>query len=126
MRNASKRNWPATLMLFLGLTSMVPASFSFTTLQAVTVAAATCTPPQPVVNGYSSGYVSFTWQAVDGATTYQVYYTRQEDNYTSSTTTTGATTISYSNLPHGTYDFYFRSVCGGDVSSFIIEDDLIM
>lgn len=85
-----------------------------------------CPAPSVSVTDYSSGSVTFTWPAMDGVTGYEVYYVRQEDNYVSSPVVVGGNTISFSNLPPGTYDFYFRTLCGGGTSSYVIEDDLIM
>lgn len=85
-----------------------------------------CPPPSVSVTDYSSGSVTFTWPPVDGVTGYEAYYVRQEDNYVSSPVTTGSNMVSFFNLPPGTYHFYFRTICGGETSNYVVEEDLVM
>ena len=72
----------------------------------------------------SSGSVSYSWAAISGVTEYKVWYTRTNDNYTSSVTTTGSTSITFSGLPAGSYHFYFAAVCGQGFDWIV--DDVIM
>ena len=61
-----------------------------------------------------------------GGSGYVVFYVRQDDNYTSSQTTTSNTSITYSGLPSGKYNFYIATVCGSTLSDFIVIEDLIL
>ena len=83
--------------------------------------------PQPVVSldSQSEGAVSFSWNAVTGAVGYNVKYVR-DDTYNSGVFYTTSTSISFSSLPAGTYDFYFETVCSGGSSGYIIWEDLII
>lgn len=67
----------------------------------------------PVVRQTAQGanYVSFAWNAVAGAKNYQVWYLNQGNKYTSAVLNTANTTLDFSNLPQGTYIFYFKTVC---------------
>ena len=127
MKNASKIKWRNTFFLLFGLVFLVQAGSAFTvpekTVQPIEVS---CEVPSVSITGRSAGYVSFSWGAVSGTTGYTVYYVRKNDNYTSSPFTTSSTSISFSSLPSGTYDFYFSSNCGSEESEYVIEADLIM
>ena len=123
MKNASKKNWLAPAKLLLLLVFLAPVRAGFSLSPAVKV---TCDPPNVSITDKSSGTVSFAWDPVQYGNTYKIWYHRSEDDYTSSQTTTGSTTITYSNLPAGTYDFYFMTVCGEGNSIIVIEDDLMM
>ena len=86
-----------------------------------------CPSPAVTKTFQSSTGVSFSWNAVSGATGYQVWYVRSGDNFTSQVFSTGATSINFSNLSAGTYRFYFATDCGeGGISEVIITDDLMM
>lgn len=122
MKNASK-NWLGVLPLFVLLPLLAPRADQQPEPEKTTV---TCLPPEASVTNHTSGTVSFSWGAVDGATAYKIYYVRQEDVYTSSPVTVGGTAVTFSNLPAGTYDFHFYTVCGGSSSSDFIIDDLGM
>lgn len=87
---------------------------------------ASCDPPDVQVTTQTYNSVSFAWNAVLGASAYKVRYYRQGDHYTSSETTTEYNSIVYSNLPAGTYVFYFSTVCGGESSQEVVVDDLIL
>lgn len=86
----------------------------------------TCDQPSAYVTMQSTNAVSFAWDAVSGATEYRVWYVREQDNYTSEVTSTGNTNITYSNLPAGTYRFYFTTVCGMVSSGSYVIPDLII
>lgn len=71
----------------------------------------------------SSGSISWSWSGPDEATGYEVWYYREEGNYTSSLFTTTSESFGFTGLSAGHYTFYVGSVCGGQSSSFIgIED----
>ncbi|MCU0391341.1 MAG: hypothetical protein MUE81_09510, partial [Thermoflexibacter sp.] len=46
------------------------------------------------------------------------------DGYASPEWTTAATSFTFTGLTAGAYKFYFATVCGGDVSEFIVIDDV--
>ena len=123
MKNPGKKCWLAFLPLFFLLTILAPVRSAYS---APPAAAVTCPTPDVTITDRSAGAVSFSWSAASGATAYKIWYYRSEDHYTSSEITTGNTSVSFSNLPAGTYDFYFATICGGGSSSFIVVDDLIM
>jgi hypothetical protein len=121
MKNATKTT---ALFLFVFFTLVaLPTQASLVRIQPVTQLS--CIPPNATLTGQSSGYVSFAWDAVLGAS-YRVWYYRQEDHYTSSVTTTGNTYISFSSLPAGTYKFYFVTDCGNELSQSTIIDDIVI
>ncbi len=75
----------------------------------------------------TSTSVAFSWENKTGAIGYRVWYVRKGDNFTSQEINTGSTSVSFSNLSAGTYQFYFVTDCGGgEMSQIIITDDLIM
>jgi hypothetical protein len=120
MKNASKHGKQAlaTLLLFFGL---LATSFSTAPGEG-----SSCDAPAATVTAQGSHSVSFSWNAVSGATGYRVWYVRQEDNFTSQETSTSGTSVNFSNLPSGKYSFYFVTDCGGETSEAIILDDLLM
>lgn len=124
MKNAGKKNGLTSFIVIFALALLTAATSGFIVRPAA--GDVSCAPPQATVSDQSSGSVTFTWEAQASAISYQVYYTREEDNYTSSPVTTGNTYISFTNLPSGTYDFYFRTNCDRESSDYIILDDLIM
>lgn len=123
MKDASVKSWQALIPVFFLLTFLVPLKSGFSTPVAVE---ATCPAPNVTITDKDSGFVSFAWDAVSGASAYKVYYYRSEDNYTSSEFTTGSTSFSFSSLPAGTYDFYFATNCGGVTSGYIVVEDILM
>lgn len=100
----------------------------FTVYGMATAPISNCSCPAPTVTivSHTSGAISFSWDFIDAATAYEVWYTRSEDSFISQKTNTTNNSIGFSNLPSGTYVFYFTSVCGGETSAIIIADDLIM
>ena len=85
----------------------------------------TCPEPVPTVANQSSSSVDFDWSSILGADGYEVRYVRESDGYTSNWSYTAATSISYTGLSAGTYEFQFRSVCGG-IQGVIATTDIIM
>ena len=86
----------------------------------------TCDAPTNVtVTAKFSSSISFDWDGPDGST-YEVYYVRQSDGYTSPVYSTSSSDYAYSGLSAGTYDFYFRTDCGTEMSEIIgIEEVFI-
>ena len=113
------RQWSATIVLVL----LIPIFCGFTNLPVIE---STCPEPHVFTTSQSTGSVSFAWNAVSENSGYVVFYIRQSDNYTSPQTYTNNTSITYSGLPSGTYNFYFAAVCGSELSEFIIIDDLVL
>ena len=74
----------------------------------------------------ATGSISFDWDdCTDGCVEYEVQYVRQEDGYTSSARTS-TSAISFTGLVDGTYDFYFRTDCGGPLSSWVGVEDMVI
>lgn len=121
MKKKVKKNWSWCLNIVLVL--LIPVISGFANLPAVD---SICPGPQASVTSQSTGSVSFAWNAVSGASDYVVYFVREGDNYTSQQIYTSNTSISFSGLPSGTYNFYFATVCGGEYSEVIIVEDLVI
>jgi hypothetical protein len=104
------------------LSVSITIGFSFTPIYFTT-----CTAPQNVaVTSLNGGNISFDWDdCMGGCTQYLLKYYRQEDSYSSGNHLTSSSTFSFSNLPDGTYDFYFATVCDGQISPFIIVEENI-
>lgn len=83
----------------------------------------TCPAPENVsITAKTSGSISFDWDAVGGGS-YLVYYVRQDDDYISPTYSTTNSEYSFSGLSAGTYDFFFVTDCGSELSGGVgIED----
>ncbi|MEO1260631.1 MAG: hypothetical protein AAFZ15_17675 [Bacteroidota bacterium] len=100
---------------------LVPLTYAF---ESGPPAASTCTEPAPQLNQPNSNTVTFNWQAVLGASGYEVKYA--SGSYKSPVYFTTGTSITFSELSSGTYNFYFRTVCGKQTSDWIITEDLIL
>ena len=123
MKKCLKIGLHPILRVFLILTLLAPATsgFSNTPINPVT-----CPGPQASITSKSSSSITFGWSAITGAVSYSVWYHRREDNFTSSVSNTGATNITFSGLPPGTYDFYFVTNCSSETSDIIIIVDIVM
>lgn len=121
MRIEVKKSWQLYLKIFLLF--LVPVASGIAQTHSVEV---TCIAPTVSKTGQTAGSVSFSWDAVSGATEYVVWYVRKEDNYSSAVMHTSNTSINVSGLSTGTYIFYFATVCGGGTSDYVIIDDIIM
>ncbi len=121
MRIEVKKSWQFCLNALIVLLLSLPIGQA----QSPSVSA-TCPEPSVTKTGQTANSVSFSWDAVSGATGYAVWYVRKEDNYSSAVTHTGNTSINYSGLSAGTYCFYFLTECGSSTSGYIIQDDIIM
>lgn len=87
----------------------------------------TCDPPYDLsLTMPISNQASFVWNSNEQGAAYKVWYYREEDNYTSTERTTSNQYIDYTNLPTGTYTFYFATVCEGGTSQSIVYDDIII
>lgn len=123
MKNASKKGWQALgpVLLLLTLFAARPAAFS-----AATEPAVTCPAPNVSITEQTLTSIHFAWDQVSGGAVYKVWYVRQEDNYTSSQISTCSGSISFTNLPAGTYDFHFVTVCTGETSTNYVVEDILM
>lgn len=71
-----------------------------------------CAAPVVRQTAQGAGYVSFAWDPIDGATIYKIWYVIGNNKNSSWVYTTGSTSIEFSNLAQGTYNFYFQADCG--------------
>ena len=87
----------------------------------------TCAEPTNITNTSSlAGSISFTWDGCMGCCNgYEVQYVRLSDGYTSPLYSTASSSITLTGLASGEYEFYFRTVCDGGVSGFIVVEDNI-
>jgi len=83
-----------------------------------------CPTPSVTRTGRGSGSISYSWGS--SGTSYQVYYVRLADGYTSSVMTTSSTSMTIPGLAPGYYRFYFATNCEGETSDYVITDDLII
>lgn len=107
----------------IALVLLMPIIFGFITPET---SPTTCPEPQVSVTSHTNGAASFSWGAVSGATAYVVFYVRKGDNYTSQQIHTQSTSMAFTGLAPGSYNFYFATVCAGGVSAFIIVEDLVI
>ena len=121
MKNEIKKSWSRYCKIVLVL--LIPIVSGFTN---PTVLETSCPGPHVFVTSQSTGSASFSWNGVSGASGYVVFYIRQSDSYTSPQTYTSNTSITYSGLSSGTYNFYFATDCGGEFSEIIIIEDLVI
>lgn len=126
MRNSRKGVWKnvfKSISLFT-LLAFASASYSFTaSLEDRCMGAA---PQNVAIASQTSNAVSFTWDGVDNPDSFKIWYYRSWDNYTSTPVSTQNEFISFSNLPAGTYDFFFVAIHGEVVSETAVTSDLIM
>lgn len=77
------------------------------------------------VSTRSSGSIGWTWSGSESATGYEVWFHKEDGDYTSAHYNTTNESYTYSGLAPGRYTFYFRAVCGGQISSFIGVEDIV-
>lgn len=82
--------------------------------------AATCPLPDVSYTGVKNG--AFSFDIKGSGSTVQYYYIRLSDNYTSSVMTAGSGNLEVPVSTPGLYRFCFRTVCGSEVSEFVIDD----
>ncbi|MFN0214595.1 MAG: hypothetical protein ACKVT2_10105 [Saprospiraceae bacterium] len=73
--------------------------------------------------GETTNSISYTWN--DDGAEYKLWYTRAEDNYTSSFFYAYSTNYSFTGLSAGSYTFYFQALCGAETSGYIGVEDII-
>lgn len=121
MKNVVKKNWQQYFKIVLVL--LIPIVSGFTNAPVIE---STCPGLQVSMTSQSSGSASFSWNAVSGSSEYVVYCIKQGDNYPSRETHTRNTSVTFSGLSSGTYNFYFATVCGTELSDIIIIEDLVL
>lgn len=112
-------------LIFYFLLAM-PLLFSFSDSKITEI---TCpTPTNGRVTFKSSGSISFEWDDCSCTSpTYKIWYHRSGDNYTSPEYSTNQNYYNFTNLPAGKYTFYYKTVCVGGESNFVvIEDEDVM
>ena len=125
MRFNSKNGWTSIAFLGLLLATLAMQATNLPTASAVLDCA--CSAPTNVsVTGHTSSSASFTWDAVAGATGYEVWYVRLDDNYSSAHATVTSNSANFSGLAPGQYVFYVSTRCGDEASGIVILEDLLM
>lgn len=104
------------------LAFLLPLSFAFSNPESPDT---TCPAPSNVhVTAKTSSSISFDWDDCGCFQTgYKVKYVRQGDGYNSPEYSTGSSAFTFSGLQAGTYTFYFKTDCGGEVSGAIVIED---
>jgi hypothetical protein len=124
MKHDIKKSWFTAIAALALFTLILPLHEGRADVRPPAIS--TCDHPVATVTMQSASAISFAWDAVSGATAYQVRYVRLQDNYNSGTTTTGNTSITYNSLAAGTYRFYFTTVCGMGTSSDYVIAELVI
>ena len=126
MKNDSKVTvWCAQLVLALFIFVATPAGANVASPTPPQVSL-TCPGPSVWQSGQGNKSVSFAWLAVSGADGYRVYFYNKTTNEYSPTYNVGSANFTASNLETGTYTFYFATVCGEEVSEFVIVDYVVV
>ena len=113
---AMKKHFSLSIFLFIAI-----IGFSFTPEKEDS-----CSTPQNVsVTSIDRGDITFDWDDCISCNGYIVKYYHEEGNYWSGNFSTTSSTISFTELPSGNYDFYFATDCGTVISSFIIIEEQI-
>ena len=109
------------LLFFLAL--FLPFTFGFSMPEVENLT--TCSDPANVsVVSKTSSSISFDWDDCGcGQTEYRVYYVQGE--YVSPESSTTSSSFTYTGLSAGTYSFYFYTVCGAEVSGFVVLEDTL-
>ena len=122
MYSPIKKGWAGVALFGLLLAMLsLQASKPAACLECTCVA-----PANGTKTGQTSTSVSFTWSAASGATSYDVWYYRSDDNYTSPESNLTGTSINFTSLPAGNYVFYISTNCGDTSSDIIILEDILM
>ncbi len=103
------------------LTVFLPLTFGFSMPETKTLTS--CPDPANVsVVSQTTNSITFDWDdCYCSLTEYRVYY--KKGGFTSSEFSTTSSDFTFTGLSAGTYDFYFYTVCGTEVSGFIIVQD---
>ncbi len=123
MKNKVKMVWQQGAQICLLVLLLLPAGVG------LSASSLHITSGEPAVTlaSQTSNSATFSWAAVAEASSYQSYYVRAENGYTSGVVGTTATSLTHSGLVSGTYKFYFRSVLkDGSYSSYIIIDEIVI
>ena len=108
------------LLAFLLL--LVPSTHAtFPTTEAIPFACPDVSGLQKT--GETSNSISYAWSNTGAE--YKLWYTREEDTYTSSFIYTYNTSYSFTGLSAGHYTFYFQALCGAETSGYIGAEDII-
>ncbi len=107
-----------SLLLTLALLLWFSVSFSAEVLPKNDCEA----PTNLVKTGQTTSAISFSW---NGTGQHVVKYVRQSDGYTSPDIFVSGTSYTFSDLTAGSYTFYFATDCDGEVSDFIVTEDVI-
>jgi hypothetical protein len=109
------------------LTIAIFSFFSFNTVDS-NVNDLTCDSPDNVtVRSQTSTSITFDWDACSGGCDGYLVYYQKHGSSPSGNFSTDDPAITFSNLPAGTYDFYFATKCtGGGISSFIVIEDQVL
>lgn len=99
---------------------LLPVCFAFTTPEN-DCSETGCPPPANVaLTNQFGGAATFDWDDCGCGGEYHVYYTK--NGQLGQEYVTGNSGITISGLLAGTYQFYFYTACGGEISAIIIEE----
>ena len=121
MRNSKILQYLLKMMVLTAFITLESSTFSGTPIRVTE----SCSRPTPSVTAKNSTSVSFAWSAVSGANSYTVWYVRKSDGYQSGESTSTSTNITFSGLPSGVYDCYFKTNCESEISEYIIIEVVI-
>ena len=109
--------------LFFSFVILCIPSFGFSNTEACQILS--CDAPTSLyITTQSHNSISFDWDDCGNSfTEYQIFYIK--NGQTSPIYSCSKSEISFSGLSGGVYQFHFYTVCGGTVSSIIIEDIMI-
>ena len=124
MHNVLKNGWHSVVIFTFVLVFVTSTGIAFAT--DAPVVATTCPELGVSITSRSGSNISFGWAPVEGVGSYQISYYCKETNQSSGVVTTGSCSITFTNLPPGTYTFYFNPVCGGGASEYYIIDDILI
>ncbi|MDO8365500.1 MAG: hypothetical protein Q7T20_01800 [Saprospiraceae bacterium] len=77
--------------------------------------------------GQTSSSISYSWNNGYSGAQFKLWYTRQEDSYTSGFFYTNNLSYNFTGLSAGHYTFFFQALCEEETSGIIgIEDTIIL